>query len=87
MAYKKSLKGDLFCPNVTGGITTQLAQLAADADGAFYQGYGTTSYVNGRWESSPPNHVLFSASQSSATYTDDGHVYPLSCALNFIIKC
>lgn len=27
------------------------------------------------------------ASRASSVYTDNGHVYPLSCALNFIIKC
>lgn len=32
------------------------------------------------------NHISMDASRSNAVYTANGHVYPLSLALNFIIK-
>ena len=56
--------------------------------GAFYQDApaGSTNTLaysgTGNWVI---NH--FNANNSNAVYTDSGHVYPLSCALNFIIKC
>ena len=84
MAYKKSLRSDLFCPNVTGVL--QGTTLNADfiASGAFTtqriyqiaQGGGSyATYGN-----------TFNASGSNSIYTENGKVTPLSLSLNFIIK-
>lgn len=69
-------------PNITGAIDSN----GATAGGAFYMGAETP------YKTSPTGLYgsavkYFDASRSNAVYTDSGKVYPLSLALNFIIKC
>lgn len=78
-------------PNIKGTVTTSFT--------LNYSGYGDTS--SGAFTSgstillSYPSNVgiansyllsSFSANSSNSIYTDNGHVYPASLALNFIIK-
>lgn len=76
-------------PNIKGicnlGISDYIKPLkdsgALKGASGGYGGYtvpNTTAWTN--------TQIQFNANDSTATYVDNGHVYPLSLALNFIIK-
>ena len=79
-------------PNITGSLTDSsketilgLASNRVTDNGALYHngvnvGSSYTTGVNGSFD------IYFDASRSNSVYTDSGKVYPLSLALNFIIK-
>lgn len=79
-------------PNITGSLFDSnkqailgLANTRITDNGALYHdgvnvGSSYTTGINGSF------NVYFNASLSSSTYVDSGKVYPLSLALNFIIK-
>ena len=72
-------------PNINGQLVSWLTS------GAFNLiNVGTTLgmdvIVNGLWYDQPKGEATFNASASNSIYTDSGHVYPKSIALNFIIK-
>ena len=70
---------------MTGGFVT-------DCDGSSYnygafKGYNTLTTATSGGGSDPNVYINdFDSSRANAIYTDSGHVYPLSLALNFIIK-
>lgn len=71
-------------PNIIGSKNLRFA--TADSSGAFYvtDFSSNQNYTGG---SSGGNGILrLDASRSNSVYTDSGHVYPASIALNFIIK-
>lgn len=71
-------------PNIIGGLSNPIMSGSASS-GAFYVvNYGSTGTTVGNGFTN--NGVGFDAKNSNAIYTDSGHVYPLSLALNFIIK-
>ena len=89
MAYKKSLRSDLFCPNVTGEFFTWGKNEQASKTGIFSQSYTTPNYDF--HANTPAGYEAYigiasSLNRVSSIYTGNGHVYPLSLALNFIIK-
>ena len=55
-------------------------------NGALYAGL-TANYGNSYANRERSLGIAFDASRSEAVYTDSGKVYPLSLALNYIIKC
>lgn len=69
-------------PNITGAIDSN----ATAATGAFYMG-DETPYRTSPTDPYGSAVKYFDASRSNAVYTNSGKVYPLSLALNFIIKC
>lgn len=83
-----------FGPNVTGemfkykdgaGITPAL--VASAQHGALSVGTNSSTIGYMTAENSGSSRFLkLDASQSNLIYTDNGHVYPLSLALNYIIK-
>ena len=70
-------------PNIYGGSDSWNRFISAT--GAMYvNGQSTTNISSG---SNTGYHGLnFAASRSNSIYADNGKVYPLSLALNFIIK-
>ncbi len=75
---KKSLKGDLFCPNITGDLRSAYGGLGvvSDAGNAFYN-TDTGPYAQNQ-NSSYTRSVGMLASRSNSIYTDSGNVLPLS---------
>ena len=62
-----------------------LVNSASVQTGAFGKGSSFSTVIT---NTSATGYTLtFSASKSNSIYTDSGKVYPLSLALNFIIKC
>lgn len=62
------------------------APLSALASGALW--YDRQNTLNGVFQGgNTSNSIGLDASRSNSVYTDSGKVYPLSLALNFIIKC
>lgn len=90
-----------FGPNVTGNLYPEsrtnaitgidVTNLTSDVVGIINGGvHGAFTYSrNGesRSEVGITGGFIFNAHNSNAVYTDNGHVYPKSIALNFIIKC
>ncbi|WP_164954450.1 hypothetical protein [Succinivibrio dextrinosolvens] len=77
-------------PNITGDLQGIRGDGGLGGSGAFsltswhayrYDGYSSSG---GGKDS---GYFPFSAQKSSSIYSPGGHVYPLSLALNFIIKC
>ncbi|SFJ73880.1 hypothetical protein SAMN04487865_1001100 [Succinivibrio dextrinosolvens] len=71
-------------PNITG-LISGLYSLVAQS-GAFYQTGHRLSNVGLQNGAANLFEDGFSAHNSNSIYTDSGKVYPLSLALNFIIK-
>lgn len=75
-------------PNISGDITglrdTVDVGNNGKTSGAFV-GYSTGG-GNGAGAGANSPYANFSASRSNSIYTDNGHVYPASIALNYIIK-
>ncbi len=68
-----------------GGIFTNPAPNAPYPQGAFAPSLGNTGW--GYVGTGVSGYGLqFDASRVSLVYTNNGHVYPLSLALNYIIK-
>lgn len=87
MAYIKSLRSDLFCPNITGTVGFAPGVLFNDGVGALFRTQSANAYSVQGTSNQTAHHVLnMNLRSSNATYTDSGKVYPLSLALNFIIK-
>lgn len=86
MAYKKSLKGDLFCPNVKGLHENFFGQDLLNT-GALYVDY---KMDYGFYGQDGGGHsimkIAFDAARSSSIYTNNGHVRQLSLSLNYIVK-
>ena len=59
---------------------------ASSVGGAFSRSASSGVPYSNTTGSSASTKVTFKASASTATYVDSGKVYPLSLALNFIIK-
>ncbi len=76
-----------FGPNVTGN-TSPYISTGTDNSGALYTITGGQyfSYYGGSTIANKAS-INFDASCSNSVYTDSGKIYPLSLALNFIIKC
>ena len=73
-------------PNIVGTVYGVYGLEFTVVDGA-YSISGTLSNTNRAGVNpTPVRAVYFNASQSNSIYTANGHVYPLSLALNFIIK-
>ena len=68
-------------PNITGLISS----IVGNVGGAFYMGDNIIYKIGANDEYGCANKN-FDASRSNSIYTDSGKVYPLSLALNFIIK-
>ena len=77
-------------PNMTGQVTQMMVRSTSTQT---YNGivssveveqgsvYGTSGALGGQ-----ASKINFNANNSNSIYTDSGKVYPLSLALNFIIK-
>lgn len=86
-------------PNITGltgasgnivDVFTDVVESSMINQGALQtinNGSSVTSITNGGNPGKYCNTIVFNASNSNSVYTDSGKVYPLSLALNFIIKC
>ena len=88
MACLKSLRSDLFCPNVTGFFEPDRGGPwgASSASGAFSMVY--SNHNLGQYSSETGQTKFdFNAHNSNSAYTDNGHIYPLSLCLNYIVKC
>lgn len=75
-------------PNITGNLSQMRCVVSSNPlpfSGALE---AITSTSNSRGDSSAPAlyEINLNAHNSNAVYTDNGKVYPLSLALNFIIK-
>ena len=82
----------------TNALGTYIAEQLPNITGGFYADTYTTGYGSGAFSSQTNNYsneagsnrayayFSFDAHKSNAIYTDNGKVYPLSLALNFIIK-
>ena len=74
-------------PNITGGIHPSGANGICNGYSAFYRPASTTATIGlGGTTVNGQNTVAFDASRITTVYTNNGKVYPLSLALNFIIK-
>lgn len=78
-------------PNITGNIRVsanyQGTALYMSASGAFSSlGSGTIANISSSSQSGQYGAEL-NLNRSNVIYTDNGKVYPLSLALNYIIKC
>jgi hypothetical protein len=73
-------------PNITGGLNGIFYNGSEAGDGAFAPGTFGATYVNGNSGNYRSANIGFMASRYNSIYKDSGHVYPLSLALNFIIK-
>ena len=85
-------------PNITGStgakkntvdVFTDVTESLMTNEGALRainNGSTVTSITNGSNSGTWCNKIVFNASSSNSIYTDSGKVYPLSLALNFIIK-
>ena len=73
-------------PNITGELSAPIMVTAyGSGTGALtYENISSNSVISG--SDVNQTRVFFNASNSNAVYTDNGHVYPLSLALNYIIK-
>ncbi|WP_074837930.1 hypothetical protein [Succinivibrio dextrinosolvens] len=73
-------------PNITGS-SSDFYQFIDAIDSGALRNELTRSATNGTVTSDFGAHTLyFDAKSSNSIYTDSGKVYPLSLALNFIIK-
>lgn len=77
-----------FGPNVTGTTgDLRIMYSSLNIQGAFSAvNIGQQAFRGGNTIGTVEK-LNFNASSSNSIYTDNGHVYLLSCALNFIIKC
>lgn len=75
-------------PNIKGDVGDYNGIQGGQDGSLFYTSTGnpTISSVSGGVYGSYWSHVNINAYISNNTYTDSGHVYPASLALNFIIK-
>ena len=75
-------------PNIQGYVDTNANHsLMSSPSGAFSSTYYGVSYADGtNYGGNYIGNLYFNASNSNAIYTNNGHVYPASIALNFIIK-
>jgi len=74
-------------PNSTGTISFAPGVLLNNGVGVFYRTQSGNAYaVQGTSNLTTQAVLNINLRSSNATYTDSGHVYPLSLALNFIIK-
>ncbi|SFJ73861.1 hypothetical protein [Succinivibrio dextrinosolvens] len=79
-------------PNIKGYFSvknnTQFLGITSGAFNIVQASDSSTERVNASVVSAyTPNRTQLNASLFNSTYTDSGKVYPLSLALNFIIKC
>lgn len=86
---KKSTQKGAFCvfaqlPNITGSVSIS-THGGSTPSGALLSGTATNAMATHPSVQSNPL-IGFNAHTSNAVYTDSGKVYPLSLALNFIIK-
>lgn len=82
----------------TNALGAYISEQLPNITGGFYADTYTTGYGSGAFSSSTNNYsneagsnrayayFSFAAHKSNAIYTDNGKVYPMSLALNFIIK-
>lgn len=76
-------------PNITGETNMQFYCVSGSDgyNGAVGVGSETVNGTIPGGSNLPRKKILVDASQSNSVYTASGKVYPLSLALNFIIKC
>lgn len=78
-------------PNINGNLYSKPNSIGSGAQpaGAFsmYTDGNQTETASVQSPLSASRRWNFAASNSNSTYTNNGKVYPLSLALNFIIKC
>lgn len=76
-------------PNITGETNMQFYCVSGSEgyNGAVGSGSETVNGTIPGGSNLPRRKILVDASQSNSVYTASGKVYPLSLALNFIIKC
>ena len=100
MTFFKSLRGDLFGPNVTGRSNPIIGYGATAADQSYIpcttsgvfrgeQGGTTQNYFNKLGDKPllySYNTSMLSLANDNTTYVNSGRVLPLSIALNYIIK-
>lgn len=91
MAFFTELRGDLFCPNVTGSFAVKrdnMGETILWATGGAFSQDAPTGSTNTLAYSSTGNWVInhFNAHNSNAIYTSGGLVRPLGLALNYIIR-
>jgi hypothetical protein len=73
-------------PNITGQITPIIAGNAPQDSGAIVHSVNSTTATGTSSTAWRAILLGLDASRSNSAYTDSGKVYPLSLALNFIIK-
>ena len=79
-------------PNILGNVDTRLSVYKQNPPTGAYSSSVLTSANSYNWSANTSDNymdiysILFRASSSNSVYTNSGKVYPLSLALNFIIK-
>ena len=85
IAFRKPVT---FGPNVTGSTQPYVASTVPQNNGALIASSLYAFNINAISQAGAEawSSLTFNANSSNAIYTDNGHVYQLSLALNYIIK-